>query len=115
MNVESEEPEQSEQDDSTEEEVPNRVNRILPIKVPLTAVLAQKSVEMDEVLSLRSGVVIELDKNLDEPLYLCVGDEVVAEGETVKIEDKFGLQINNIVSRERKQEILERLSKEESS
>lgn len=101
--------ESKERDASRDIDDKENMDRLLPIKVPLRAVLAQKQVDMDEVLSLHSGVVIELDKYLEESMFLCVGDEIVAEGETVKVDDQFGFQISSIVSKERKKQILEKL------
>jgi flagellar motor switch protein FliM len=67
-------------------------------RVPLTAsaVLAEKSARVRDVLALRPGQVLEFSKRADEPLALVVGGRLLAEGAAVKIGDRFGLQIESL-------------------
>ena len=59
-------------------------------------VLAEKTLRMGQVLSLRPGDVMEFPRRPDEPLELRVSGRTVAEGSAVKIGDRFGLKISSM-------------------
>ncbi|HUW57873.1 MAG TPA: FliM/FliN family flagellar motor C-terminal domain-containing protein [Planctomycetota bacterium] len=67
--------------------------RLLRIRVPVIAILAQKHMKLGEVLNLNVGSIIQLHKPADELLDLMVNDQRVGRGETVRIGENFGLQI----------------------
>ncbi len=69
---------------------------ILHIEVPLVVTLAAKRMQIDQVLKLVPGAMIQFDKPCEAPLTLEIGGQPVAEGEVVKIGDKFGIRINTI-------------------
>ena len=50
-----------------------------------------------EIIELGPGSIVKFDKTCDEPLDLCIGDRLVAQGEVVKVGDKFGLKISGLV------------------
>jgi flagellar motor switch protein FliN/FliY len=61
---------------------------------------------LKEVLELRSGSVIELNKLAGEALEVMINDELIAKGEVVVIDENFGIRITEIVSpRERLEKI----------
>ena len=71
---------------------------VLEIDTTASVVLARKSISLEEVLSLTSGTMLPFEKGCDEPLVLEVGKKEVALGEAVKVGDKFGLRIRNILA-----------------
>ncbi len=77
-------------------DLPQSVQRILDIQVPLVAILARKKMKLKDVLSIRSGMVLQLGKPLEEPLQLCIGQEEIAKGETVKVGEHFGFRVRDI-------------------
>lgn len=70
---------------------------LLKIKVPVTVTLATSKQPVRNILGLVPGSIIQFDKLCDETLTLEVGDHRIAEGETVKVGDKFGLRLTAMV------------------
>jgi len=66
---------------------------LLKIDVPVRVVLASRKESLKDVVELASGTIIKFDKACDELLQLHVGDQAVAEGEAIKVGDKFGLRV----------------------
>ena len=52
---------------------------------------------MQEVVELVPGAIIKFDKGCDELLQMVIGGQTVAEGEAVKIGDKFGFRVTGMV------------------
>ena len=59
--------------------------------------LARTSMAVENVMKLVPGVMIQFDKVCDSPLTVEVGDQKIAEGEVVKVGDKFGLRVSAIL------------------
>jgi flagellar motor switch protein FliN/FliY len=53
---------------------------------------------IQDLLGLGPGAVIELEKLAGEPLDILVNDRLIARGEAVVVNDKFGVRITDIVS-----------------
>ena len=70
---------------------------LLKIKVPVTVTLASTKQSVGQIMELIPGTILQFEKMCDEPLGLEVGGQRVAEGETVKVGDKFGLRVTSIV------------------
>ena len=66
---------------------------LLKIRVPVRVVLASRKENLKDIVELAAGTIIKFDKACDELLHLHVGDQPVAEGEAVKIGDKFGFRV----------------------
>lgn len=77
---------------------PAKLKSLLNIEILLTVVLAEKKMKIKDILSLSQGSVIEFDKSIDIPLDLRIGNKTIARGEAVKLAEKFGLQIIEILS-----------------
>lgn len=70
---------------------------LLRIKVPLTVTLAQKRMPVEQVLQFIPGVMIQFDKSCEHPMVIEVGGQNIAEGEVVKVGDKFGVRLTEIL------------------
>jgi flagellar motor switch protein FliN len=81
----------------TLEELPPYARSLLRIRVPVAVSLATKKETIGEILQLGPGAIVKFDKACDETLQLVVNNVPVAEGEAVKISDKFGLRISKIL------------------
>ncbi|MEX0936536.1 MAG: FliM/FliN family flagellar motor switch protein [Pirellulales bacterium] len=77
--------------------LPAYIRSLLRIRVPVSVVLAGKKQSVGKILELVPGSLIQFDKSCDELLELCVGGRTVADGEAVKVGDKFGVRVNAIV------------------
>ncbi len=78
----------------------NYPKAVLGIKTDVSVTLARQKVPLGRIVDLVPGSMLTFDSHCDEPLVLEVGGHPIALGETVKIGDKFGLRIREIVPRE---------------
>lgn len=69
---------------------------LLRIQADVAVVLAQQPVAVDRVLHFVPGMMLQFEKQCDSPLALEVKGQKVAEGEVVKVGDKFGLRITDV-------------------
>jgi flagellar motor switch protein FliN/FliY len=79
------------------EKLPNYTRSLLKVEVPVSVKLAAKKQTVDDILRLGAGSIIQFDKGCDETLEMAAGNHPIAEGEAVKIGDKFGLRITSII------------------
>ncbi len=78
-------------------ELPIYSRSLLRVKVPVVVTLAQKRQPVSRIVELGPGCIIQFDKSCEEMLDLHLGGRMIAHGEAVKVGDKFGLRITNIV------------------
>ncbi|MBI3075659.1 MAG: flagellar motor switch protein FliN [Deltaproteobacteria bacterium] len=71
---------------------------ILDIPLVVTVELGKARMLIHELLQLGQGSVIELSKLAGEPLEVLVNDKLVARGEVVVVNDKFGVRLTDIIS-----------------
>lgn len=78
----------------------NDVNLDTLMKVPvqLSIEVGRTRMSISELLETREGSVIELERLLDEPLDILVNGTLIAHGVVVLANDRFGIQITDIVS-----------------
>jgi flagellar motor switch/type III secretory pathway protein FliN len=70
---------------------------LLKIRVPVVVTLADKRQRLQQIVDLGPGSIIQFNKSCDEMLDLYVGRHRVAQGEAVKVGDKFGLRVTSVV------------------
>lgn len=78
-------------------ENPVNLDLVLDVPVSLTIELGSCQLPMREVLQLNVGSVVQLDKPADAPVELSVNGKLIARGEVVVIEERFGLKITEVV------------------
>jgi flagellar motor switch protein FliN/FliY len=77
---------------------PRRLDMLLDLPLDVSVELGRTRMSIQELLALAPGSVIELDKVAGEPLDILINDRLVARGEAVVVNDKFGVRITDIVS-----------------
>lgn len=82
----------------TEEKPTENLGRILDIGLLATARLGRIEMPISEILALGPGSIIDVGRMVDEPVELLINDKLVARGDIVVVEEKFGLRITEIVS-----------------
>ena len=78
-------------------ENPSNLNLVLDVPVSLTIELGGCKLPMREVLQLNIGSVVQLDKPADAPVELSVNGKLIARGEVVVIEERFGVIITEVI------------------
>src|SRR3989339_585526 len=71
---------------------------ILDIPLKVTVELGRTTVIVKDLLQLGQGSVLELDKLAGEPLEILVNGKLVAKGEVVVVNEKFGIRLTDIIS-----------------
>jgi len=79
--------------------LPENLDMVLDIRPVATARMGRVDIPLREVLHYGPGSIIELDKLVDEPVELIVNDKLIARGDVVVVDEKFGLPITEIVSK----------------
>ena len=77
--------------------LPAYTRSLLRIEVPVVVTLAAKKQSIGQIVELGPGSIIHFDKSCEEMLDLNVGDRRIAQGEAVKVGDKFGLRVTSVV------------------
>ena len=70
------------------------------IELEAVVELGRARLTIGEVLELGPGSVVQLDTMLGDPAEMMIKDRLIARGEVVVVDDKFGLRVTEIVSRE---------------
>ncbi|HZR19044.1 MAG TPA: flagellar motor switch protein FliN [Verrucomicrobiae bacterium] len=78
-------------------ENPANLSLVLDVPVSLTIELGSCQLPMREVLQLNVGSVVQLDKAADAPVELSVNGKLIARGEVVVIEDRYGVKITEVL------------------
>ncbi|MGA9527476.1 MAG: flagellar motor switch protein FliN [Terriglobales bacterium] len=69
---------------------------LLDVNLALTLRFGQRDMTLREVLELSSGAVIELDRHVEEPADLLLGDRVIARGQVVIVDGNYGIKITEL-------------------
>lgn len=79
-------------------QIPPELDFIRDIPMRVSVELARTSILVKDLIRLSSNQVMEMDKLVGEPLEIFINDQLVARGEVVVINDKFGIRLTDIVS-----------------
>ena len=82
----------------TKNETPNDIDFILDIPVQLTVELGRTKIAIKNLLQLAQGSVVELDGLAGEPMDVLVNGCLIAQGEVVVVNDKFGIRLTDIIT-----------------
>lgn len=80
------------------EAFPSKIDLILDVTLPVTVELGRARMQVQDVLKLAPGSVIELDKAAGDPVDLYINDRAIAKGEVVIIDENFGVRLTSIVT-----------------
>ncbi len=74
------------------------INMVLDIPVQLSVELGRTKVPIKYILQLAQGSVVELDALAGEPMDVLVNGYLIAQGEVVVVNDKFGIRLTDVVT-----------------
>ena len=76
------------------------IDTLLKVPVSLAIEVGRTQIPLSELIEVEEGTVLELDRLLDEPIDILVNGALIAHGVVVLANEKFGLQITDIISLE---------------
>lgn len=77
---------------------PVNLDLLMDVNLRVTVELGRTRMRLRQVLELQNGSVIELDRLAGDPVDVFVNDRLIARGEVVVVDDKFGVRITELVS-----------------
>jgi flagellar motor switch protein FliN len=76
---------------------PGDIDRVMDVPVQLTAELGRTRITIKNLLALSPGSVVELDGLAGEPMDVFINGYLIAQGEVVVVNEKFGIRLTDIV------------------
>ena len=74
------------------------LNVVLNVNVDLSLEVGRASISVRDLLQLNQGSVVELDRLAGEPLDVLINGTLIARGEVVVVNDKYGIRLTDVVS-----------------
>ncbi len=84
--------------DGAQQVAPRNLDLIMDIPVNLTVELGRTKIAIRNLLQLAQGSVVELDGLAGEPMNVLVNGCLIAQGEVVVVNDRFGIRLTDIIS-----------------
>ncbi|MDX2321417.1 MAG: flagellar motor switch protein FliN [Moritella sp.] len=75
-----------------------KLDSILDIPVVISMEVGRSKISIRNLLQLNQGSVVELDRIAGEPLDVMVNGTLIAHGEVVVVNDKFGIRLTDVIS-----------------
>lgn len=94
-------------DDEPRDDIPESprsardLEAVYDIPVQVSAVLGKASMQVNQLLKLGRGAVVELDRKVGEAIDIYVNNRLVARGEVVVVEDRLGVTMTEIIKTDR--------------
>ena len=73
------------------------IDMLMDVSLLVTVELGRTRMTLRQVLDLQNGSVVELDRLAGDPVDIFVNERLIAKGEVVVVDDKFGVRINELV------------------
>lgn len=74
------------------------IDLLMDVSMRVTVELGRTRMQLAQILELQHGSVVELDRLAGDPVDVFVNDAMVARGEVVVVDDKFGVRITEMIS-----------------
>lgn len=81
--------------------MPDDLHAVFDVPVKVQAILGRARMDIGELLRLKPGMVVELDRRVGEPVDIFVNNRLIARGEVVLIDSALGITLTEIVRQER--------------
>lgn len=78
-------------------DLPPNTRSMLQVEVPVSVNLAGKKMRINEIVEIGPGAIITFDKACDDELEITVGNLPIAQGEAVKVGEKFGVRVQKMI------------------
>ncbi|HEX7555359.1 MAG TPA: flagellar motor switch protein FliN [Leptolinea sp.] len=80
----------------------SNIDMLMDVSLNVTVELGRTKMALRQILDLQQGSVVELDRLAGEAVDIFVNDRLVAMGEVVVVDDKFGVRITELISKQPK-------------
>ena len=77
---------------------PSSLGLILDVTLPVSVELGRARMQIQDILKLVPGSIVELDKSAGDPVDILINDRPIARGEVVVIDENFGVRLTSIVT-----------------
>lgn len=74
-----------------------KIERVIDVPLAVTLRFGQRHLTLREVLALTTGSLVELDRQVEEPVELVLGDRLIARGEVVVVDGNYGLRVIEVI------------------
>ena len=91
----------ADQEDMAPGQITKELEAIYDIPVQISAVLGKTTMQVNQLLKLGRGAVVELDRRVGEAIDIYVNNRLVARGEVVVVEDRLGVTMTEIIKSDR--------------
>ncbi len=85
-------------DETVERKLPENMELLLDVLLDLNVVFGRTKKSIKDILKFGTGTVVELDGFVDEPLEIYVNNKLIAYGEVVVVDEKYGIRVTDIIS-----------------
>ncbi len=82
---------------ATRDETNLSLEAVYDVPVNISVVLGKTTMQVNQLLKLGRGAVVELDRKVGEPIDILVNNRLVARGEIVVVEDRIGVTMTEIM------------------
>ena len=76
---------------------PAQIERVIDVPLAVTLRFGQRHLTLRDVLTLTTGSLVELDRQVEEPVDLVLGDRLIARGEVVIVDGNYGLRVTEVM------------------
>ena len=76
---------------------PATMERVIDVPLAVTIRFGQRQLTLRELLDLGTGSLLELDRQVEEPVDLMLGDRVIARGEVVIVDGNYGMRVTEVL------------------
>jgi flagellar motor switch protein FliN len=80
----------------------NSINMVLDVGVPISVQLGQTRMSIRELLNLKKGSLVQLDRMAGEPVDVFISDKMLAKGEITVVDDKLSVRIGQLYGEKEK-------------
>ncbi len=74
-----------------------KLHRVIDVPLHVTLRFGQRQLTLRELLDLNTGSLVELDRQVEEPVELMLGERIVARGEVVIVDGNYGMRVTEVV------------------
>jgi flagellar motor switch protein FliN/FliY len=78
---------------------PANLDLLMNVSLGVTAELGRCTLRVSDVLKLGRGSIVELDRIAGAPIDVLVNNRLVARGEVIAVDDRFGVRVTEVIAR----------------